>query len=104
MRIANSCEPNFALCRDIPIKESSRYISCPVKAKFRYYNSRMKSSPGKAYFQHQEFKVGNIRQEYDGDFILPEGYWFLHTNWHYSGSGNGGHARIYKNGQMICNS
>ena len=48
--------------------------------------------------------MGSIRQEYDGDFILPEGYWFLHANWHYSGTGNGAVTRIFKNDEMLCQS
>ena len=64
----------------------------------------MQYKTGKIKFQHRDYRYGSVSQSYDGDFRLPEGYWFLHTNWHYSGTGSTGHARIYKNGVMICNS
>ena len=112
LKIATSCEPDFAVCKDIPVQQLSRSKSCPSQqnAKFRYYNygrefhDRRRGKVGKIKFDYRDYAVGQVRQDYDGDFHLPPGYWFLHTNWATSGSGNGGHARIYKNGREICRS
>ena len=112
VKIARSCEPDFAVCKDIQVQKSSRYSSCPSQenAKFRYYNkgrefgNSRRGKTGKVKFDYRDFAVGEISQDYDGDFELPLGYWFLHTNWATSGTGNTGHARIYKNGIELCRS
>jgi len=103
-KIAQSCNPSFALCRDIQIQQSSRYSSCPsaVKAKFRAVTRKPKT--GKIKFDYFDYKVGSIYQNWEGNFDLPEGYWFFHINHATGQTGSTGHARIYKNGKMICNS
>ena len=66
--------------------------------------SHIQKPGGKIKFRTLDYKIGNVRQDYDGDFVLPEGYWFLHTNWATSGTGNTGMARIFKDNVEICRS
>ena len=100
------CVPKSAICKDIPVQQEKKYTSCPSYAKFRYYNSKIPytKAGGKIKFRTLDYKIGNVRQDYDGDFVLPEGYWFLHTNWATSGTGNTGMARIFKDNVEICRS